>query len=769
MIDFGQSSTPKLSLRPFLNKQEVPMPIAQDMAQAIQVAGNAGKMFSQVEEEAQQARHFNALTAFNNIRSQQQDEMLAAGNDLNAQRQVLDKYKTDFASLQSIYGLNEKYSADLSTKIEGHTSAWEEHYRGKYNAQQEGIADTNIAETINSMMTVGVSKDDITTTLSALKEYRKQMTGSSDERTTASKIADIFGNARITSMDKDTLTFKQARDNKNETLSILEEFDPRITTTAEYRKIKDAFDYVEEKKRVDEANTFEKTLKEAHVTPKEAAKAIAVKVAEGIVKPEHAALMLLTAKNNYEDREAILRNRAEAEANKKENAAEKELKLLFFQLANNEVPLEESKTLLYDKATSLGIDTRYADHYIDTLKKPIEAAIAKKQVNFEKEKIGNLLENKVITHDGKEVSPEEFKASVINAYGVYGQEQQSKYNAYKIQYLALKSPEMFADTPKASWGVHDNDAAAVAPLVAQQHLVSGNISKVAKLAESYGGANLKLSEFFGNGFRSKDPATFNATMTAYGALRQALPNSYDDIMGKELAIEMGIMQTMLEKSGKQVPDERTWTDVEHAVKNPVDYNSRPYTAAKESLTTFMNKRGITNRSEIYHKMDGLIKMGAQASDAASFIQDSYKKLDIGNPNVDIFSYGKEVDSFTKDVLNKGTEYIKELSAGAVTGYVYNPATKSVWYSTDTNKYAYRTNESLEEFTKNLHANMIVHTNKINKEFNTSYEAGLLDTNPAAITRQTTGTAGRIKDILLPPSNDEADKKRLKRIVTGRSE
>ena len=765
-MDFGQSSQEKYSLRPFLNKQETPIPIAHDMAQAIQVADNAFKAYKGVEDEANQARYFNAVTEFNDTRTQQQDEMLAAGNDLNMQRQVLDKYRPRLEGLSTKYELNQKYTADLGSKVEGHNSGWEEHYRGKFNAQQEGIADTNIAEVIKSMQTIGVGADDINNTLLGLKEYRKQMTGSADERVTSSKIAEMFGNTRISSMNPETLTFKQSQDIRNETLGIMEKFDSKITTTAEYRKIKDSFDHVEEKKRIDEATTFEKTLKEAHIPPKEAAKAISVKVAEGVVKKEHAELMLLTATNNYTDREATLRNQAYTEANRKENESEKELKLLYYKLANNDVPIEESKTLLYDMTTKLGIRSEYADSYIDRLKKPLEAAIAKKQVGQLKEKIGNLLENKVIVHNGKEVTPTEFKEDITLASdGVYGQEQQNKFNAYNIQYMATKDPDNFANTPKVAWGAHSDDASKNVAMVAQHHLVTGDIGKVARLAESYGGEALKLTEFFNMGIKSSDPAVFNQTLTAYVALKKALPLSYDDVIGKELSSQIGMMSDVMSKSKEQVPTPNTWDAVESSLKNPIDFNDKKYTAPRDSLDTFMVKQGITNRKEVADKFNNRIRLGGEPSVISKELQEAYSKLNTGNPNVDIYSYGKEVDSFTKDTLNKGTEYLNKISAGAVVGYVYNPATKSMWLSSPTNKYAFRTEANIEDFTKEILANMTVAKDKFMTKSERDMYSSMEVNNPEALPLPDSGSAKAIKDIMLKTPT-QADKRRLKQIVTG---
>lgn len=765
-IDFGQNSQEKYSLRPFLNKQETPVPIAHDMAQAIQVADNAFKAYKSVDDEANQARYFNAVTEFNDTRTQQQDDMLAAGNDLNMQRQVLDKYRPKLEGLASKYELNQKYTADLGGKVEGHNSGWEEHYRGKFNAQQEGIADTNIAEVIKSMQTIGVGADDINNTLLGLKEYRKQMTGSADERVTSSKIAEMFGNTRISSMNSETLTFKQAQDIKNETLGIMEKFDSKITTTAEYRKIKDSFDHVEEKKRVDEVTTFEKTLKESHIPPKEVAKAISVKVSEGVVKKEHAELMLLTATNNYTDREATLRNQAYTEANRKENESEKELKLLYYKLANNDVPIEESKTLLYDMTTKLGIRSEYADSYIDRLKKPLEAAIAKKQVGQLKEKIGNLLENKVIVHNGKEVTPTEFKEDITLASdGVYGQEQQNKFNAYNIQYMATKDPDNFAKTPKVAWGAHSDDASKNVAMVAQHHLVTGDIGKVARLAESYGGEALKLTEFFNMGIKSSDPAVFNQTLTAYVALKKALPLSYDDVIGKELSSQIGMMSDVMSKSKEQVPTPNIWDAVESSLKNPIDFNDKKYTAPRDSLDTFMVKQGITNRKEVADKFNNRIRLGGEPSVISKELQEAYSKLNTGNPNVDIYSYGKEVDSFTKDTLNKGTEYLNKISAGAVVGYVYNPATKSMWLSSPTNKYAFRTESSIEDFTKEILANMTVAKDKFMTKSERDMYSSMEVNNPEALPLPDSGSAKAIKDIMLKTPT-QADKRRLKQIVTG---
>lgn len=766
LLNLGQSSETKYSLKPFLNKQEIPIPIAHDIAQAIQVSDNAFKAYKSADDEANQARYFNAVTEFNDTRTQQQDEMLAAGNDLNAQRLVLDKYRPQLEGLSTKYELNKKYTADLGSKVEGHNSGWEEYYRGKYNAQQEGIADTNIAEVIKSMQTIGVGANDINNTLLGLKEYRKNMTGSMDDRITSVKIADMFGNTRITSMDKDTLTFKQASDIKSETLSIMEKFDPKITTTAEYRKVKDAFDFVEEKKRVDEANVFEKTIKESHMPPKEAAKAIATKVAEGVVKKEHAELMLLTATNNYTDREAVLRNQAYTESNRKESEAEKELKYTYYQHALNDTPLEDMQKVMYDKGAKLGLDRRIVDHYIDTYRKPLESAIAKKQVGQLKEKIGNLLENKVIVHNGKEVTPEEFKEDIkLTSDGVYGQEQQNKFNAYNIQYIATKSPEAFAATPKAAWGVHSDDASKNVSMVAQHHLITGDIGKVAKLAESYGGEALKLNEFFNIGIMSKDPDTYNKTLTAYVALKKALPLSYDDVIGKELSKKIGMMSDIMMKSKDTMPTPNTWDAVENSLKNDINYEDKKYRTPQESLNTFMTKMGITNRKEVMDKFNNRIRLGGEPSVIGKEIQEAYTKLDTGNPNVDIYSYGKEVDSFTKDTLNKGTEYLTKISAGAVTGYVYNPATKSMWLSTPTNKYAYRTMENIEDFTKEIHSNMLVAKEKfMTKEARDAYSSMEVN-NPEALPLPDSGSGKAIKDIMLKTPT-QADKRRLKQIVTG---
>lgn len=758
-IDFGQSSQEKYSLRGFLNKQETPMPIAQDVAQAIQVADNAFKSYEAIDDKSNQARYFNAITDFNNLRTQQQDELGTVGNDLNATRQVLDKYRPQLEGLATKYQLNEKYTSDIGSKVEGHNSGWEEHYRGKYNAQQEGIADTNIAEVIKSMQTIGVNKDDVHNTLLGLKEYRKQMTGSMDERVTSVKIAEMFGNARMVSLDKDTLTFKEANAVNDETLAIMEKFDSKITTTAEYRKIKDAFDFVKEKKRTEEEKTFDKYLKEARVPPKEAAKAIATKVAEGIVKPEQAEVMRLTAENNYIDAMASIRSR-------EYTASNREISLASNGLAYNNATPEEQEKKLLALAEKNGWDKRQVMDEIVRYRKPYEAAIMKAAVDKSKEKVGYLLEEKTIVHGGKEVTPTEFKDEVItSSNGTFGQEQQNKVNAYDVMYRMQKNPEIAARMDKGEWGVHADDASKNAPVIAKNRLYSGDIEGVASMAKSYGGESLKLGESFNRGFLSKDQATFNGTMQAYTALKQALPNSYTDVVGKELAIEMGIMSDMLAKSGKQIPDERLWSDVEQAVKTPINLHDRTYTAPLESLNTFMTKKGITNRHEMVERFNGRIKMGGNASDVVSEITDSWNKLDVGNPNVDVFSYGKDIDNFTKKTLDNGAKYISEISAGAVTGYTYNSGTKTMWFSTPTNKFAYRTNESLEDFTKNLAGNMAIAKNKKDNILDVAYNESMAVNSPESLALPDSGSGKAIKDIFLKTPTT-ADKRRLKQIVTG---
>ena len=75
-IDFGQTSQAKYSLNSLVTPQLAGSNIAQDMAQAITVGGNLCKYFSQNADEANQAKYFNAVTNFNNLKSQQQQELL---------------------------------------------------------------------------------------------------------------------------------------------------------------------------------------------------------------------------------------------------------------------------------------------------------------------------------------------------------------------------------------------------------------------------------------------------------------------------------------------------------------------------------------------------------------------------------------------------------------------------------------------------------------------------------------------------------------------
>ena len=422
-IDFGQSSQEKYSLRPFLNKQETPIPIAHDVAQAIQVADNAFKAYKSVDDEANQARYFNATIDLTNLKSQQQDALLNAGNDLNAQRQILDQYKPILEGLSDKYELNDKYRATLGASVESHNSGWEEYYRGKFNAQQKGVAQSNIAVVASTL--VGVPKEDAARTLEGLREYYKIMTGE-DDRTAGINVFTPYADSKISSVNKDTMTLDQARQLQKDILETGKLADPRITATDAYMVSKEKTDTITEHFRAKEEKVLREVLSLADRKPDEAIKMVNDARKRGVIFTDDEASYLKSKyTEDYIDKQAKVRNREYVASNR-------EISLMSNKLAYDSVTPKEFEATMLEAAKNNKWDERQVMDEIVKYRKPYEQQIMKAQIHDNENKLNDIKSNK------KVVKPEELQNIIEGAHastGVIPSEDRTLMRTNNFEYL----------------------------------------------------------------------------------------------------------------------------------------------------------------------------------------------------------------------------------------------------------------------------------------------------------------------------------------------
>lgn len=304
-IDFGQSSQEKYSLRPLLNRQETAMPIAHDMAQAIQVADNAYKSYEQISDKATQHRYFNAVTDLNNINSEHQDSLLNVGEDLVKQDALKNEFRGKREALISKYQLDEKYGAELGTKVSSINNHYEETYRVKYNAQQEGIADSNIAIDLGASIGV-LTPEQMKIKLNELGAYRKEVTGA-DDRTNNTKLNTIFMRAAVNSIDPNTLTFEQASQLRKDTLQTVLDNDPKMVGTAEYTQFKNGLEVIEEHTRAKEEERIKAIVGDSSLSDKFIQEELASGVSRGIFSKEKAnGFFDVVVSKNRKDRQDLV-------------------------------------------------------------------------------------------------------------------------------------------------------------------------------------------------------------------------------------------------------------------------------------------------------------------------------------------------------------------------------------------------------------------------------------------------------------------------------
>lgn len=699
MINLGQSSETKYSLKGYLNKQETVAPIARDIAQAIQVADNTFKGFSEIQDKATQSRYFNAVTDFNNLRTQQQDELGVVGNDLNAQRQVLDKYKDSFNSLSTKYELDDKYSAQLGTSIESHVSGFEEKYRSLYNAQQKDIALSNIADVTSAM--IGNAKvEDVVPTLQGLKEYYKSVSGA-DDRTSSIEVAKNFYNAKLTSfaLSKENASYEQATLMRKELEASLVKFDSKITSDAGFRSaINTADALVEERRRLEEEK-LKDVINAGTVPLKTVNTMLSDYRRRGIIGDEKTAYFAEVYKDKRQTEQ--LQDMARQEALSNDSA-----KRLNWKFDYTTKSMDEFRTEAYKEVKAGRLDPDQAEYEINKRQKELEKQLNTKSKSIDKENTGHLEANKTTKlTDGTIVTPEIYEKWKRNQTedGALGADAQKAVEDYKIRYLADTKPEAFEEATALSFYNVDSAKAIAEENIDKQYnaYLRGEVkdlSKLVKFARNYG-TNGNIGAHFNT--MLQDPKAFSAAQDVITELKVASPTDYKNIVGDDNVARFELISMLTKRAKLDAPDKAVIELAEKTFKDPIDMYSDKWKETNKKVTEVLDSFNVVvDRDEFVKKAINLYKLGMNPSDIKSEIkaQVSYNRSD--NPNIELTQYPVPVSVKSMEALESIHKFETDETNGAQVLIAYNPATKTIWRYLNGKTIGENTNQrTIEDYTR----------------------------------------------------------------------
>lgn len=706
-IDFGQTSAPKYSLRWILNKQETALPIARDMAQAIQVADNAFKGYSQIEEEASSARYYNAVTDFNNLKAQQQDEIGQAGVDLNAQRAVLDKYKPMMDNLSNKYTLSEKHTAQLGSSIEGHNSGWEEKYRGAYNAQQDGIAQTNIAEVASTL--VDVPQQDAAITMQALKEYYKTMTGT-DDRTAGVTVAKNYANAKIASINTDSMSFGQMGAVKNELLETLKSADPKITTSSLYKDVEHGMSVLTEKARRLEEDRIEAMVRLGDVPSKTMNSVVDDARKRGILLSDEKSQLL---KSIYSDKLLDKQAKADAAVYRVDSKA---AQVVEWQIAAGNYAGMTKENII----KKLDSDPRFSaliPEHKDAL-----VAKAMKDTNTEQIKalkahytdlVGYLENNKTnIDSEGVTYTTANYEHMLRTLHdGGLSADQQKKIQVFNIQALAATDVDYFAKQTPTLFGTNAPASKEVADNMFDKVYTSNNpnrIRNMALLSLNYG-VNGSISGEIGSQYRSN----FNGVYQDYIGLKESVPNNYKSILGEKNVEDIELMSKLMREAKVSQPTPSMYEQVEKARGVVISLADPIHRDSSRRLSDYISRNDITDFNSVKKEFISSLKLGMGADDAIKSIDKRRQALEVA-PNINVKEYGQDLSKEKKQQLIESLDFLKRTKGNVIESVVYNPATGSMWLGTNTNPHASDTGLSLQGWVNKTIEDKLVYESKRGK-------------------------------------------------------
>lgn len=687
MLNLGQSSETKYSLKGYLNKQETVAPIARDIAQAIQVADNTFKGFSEIQDKATQSRYFNAVTDFNNLRTQQQDDLGAVGNDLNAQRQVLDKYKDSFNSLSTKYELDDKYSAQLGTSIESHVSGFEEKYRSLYNAQQKDIALSNIADVTSAM--IGNAKvEDVAPTLQGLKEYYKSVSGA-DDRTASIEVAKNFYNAKLTSfaLSKENASYEQATLMRKELEASLVKFDNKITSDAGFRAaINTADALVEERRRLEEEK-LKDVIKAGTVPLKTVNTMISDYRRRGIITTdEQAVLYQATYKDNLMDKDA----KEESRRLMKEGRSADDFKYLF-ELSGKSV--EEAKSYLDTQVKEGKIRSDRAGYILRDYARDLNREQKAKDISAFKDIISEAINTK--SSLGINVKQMETMYRAASKDGSLSAEDRKQLDEHRLKYLSENNPELFAKTSLNNYSSQEiEEAKKVAGYRIEDAYKSDNPNRIAMIAQLNTNYTAKgeLQTYIGS--QLEDPKNFDKVYNDYVQLSKALPNSYKEIMGNDNVLKIQAIARIksLEANGQVTAD--VMRKAEESLKQDIKFEP----AQEKKVNNYISSNKISDVNGYRESIKGYMRIGKTFSDAVDLTDKEFTQLIVGSNNLTGLK-GVTLNNKQKDMLTTGIDLVKSETNNLIDGAIYNKATDTIWFSTKGNQYAFNTGMNYNQYSR----------------------------------------------------------------------
>lgn len=691
-IDFGQSSKVEYSLSQLTAPQENNYNIARDTAQAIQVVGNLQQVVEGEKDKADQANYFNSVIDFNNSRSDQQKELADAGMDLNKQREVLDKYKSIYSMLPEKYSLDTKYSAQIGASVEGHINGLEERYRSVYNARRADEAEANMAE-VSSTLTA-VPKEDAANTLRALKEYYKLETGA-DDRTAGSKVIKQYINAKITSVDPESMTFEQAKDFKKDIKDVITTADSKYVTDGNYRDTLQATDRIIEIKRKEEEGKLQDLIKVGQVPTKTMNKMIDDYRKQGIVTTDEQTMLY---KETYKN--ILLEKDAKAEA-------------LTYRLDSKAAQTADWAILAnkFDSVTELQHTLNTSSQFKNLLPEHKDAIIGHFQKNFDKEKnkalqaqdkelLGYLQTNKTnVAPDGTEVNPKDYVRMHrnISSDGSLGADAQKDIQNFTLIGIANKNPEMFSATPLYSYPSSSIDSVkSIADVQLNTAFQNNRMDLVSAINSNYG-VKGSISTFFESSL--ENPTNFKETYQKYTQVKQALPASYNDVVGKENAMKLEAINRISTLNGGSVtPD--IYQKAEEIIKQQIFLQPDQ----QKKLSSNISDYKISDINGYRESVIDYMRIGKSFSESNELARKEFTTNIVGNVN---FTGVPNLTLNTKqvDLVTTGMKELFTNKDSLIDGAVYNKGTGTMWFSVKGNTYAKDTGMNFDSFMYYLSNNL----------------------------------------------------------------
>lgn len=682
-IDFGQTSQVKYSLNSLQTPQIAGMNIAQDMAQAITVGGNLGKYFSQNADEASQAKYFNAVTNFNNLKAQQQQELLEAGADLTRQRAVLDKYTADFGRLSTEYELNDKYSTTLGSSIQAHNDGLETTYRHYYNAQRKDEALANTTEVITASL--GLSKEQLATQFDSLKSYLATEAGLTD-RAAGTAISKIYANSIINSLSsKEDLSYEEAKAARDSFKEVLTSYDPKIIGDEGYKQALNGFSTIAEQQRTKRYQELIDNIRLGNRPIKETLKAIDNETASGVVSKDKAEYVKALAVKEYTHQQAM-------EVNANTTLANREIALSRNQLVYSNVSPEEFEKKMFALADKNGWDKRMVMDEISSYKKSYGNEINKEAVRQAKSELNDIKSRDIV------VAPEKANSLVVNSTtdGVVSEENNTWARMNNFRFIQQDSKDFmsFTDAVKSGHLVPSDysEYTKAANNEATKAIMTGNLSLFSKLHSTYG-VKGNIDKFITD--QISDPNNYGMIKQQYDSIKSQFPNSYKDIIGKDNAGMIEMIDKEVKLTGKLTPD-----SIRNA-ENRFKQNTKLLhdDSKMKQITTKATNNGIVDVNGFQADVLDYMQLGKTFSEALDLsIKDNKETT---HKSFNFTGAGVTLNNDIKQLLDNGFKNEFTDKHSNITGFVYNRGTRTMWASVAGNTMAFDTKDSYDLFIKRM--------------------------------------------------------------------